>query len=299
MNRVPLMLAALLAQATASAAPIQPVEGGLYPVGTELTGPCDPGDLPSSATLWISDWRESSFEELDAQGLEVRTLGRISDLNGVCTASWGNELRNPVLTAPGAYLLRIVHGTITHRGSGNGSEWELVSEEYEIEEIRFRAIDCARELPGYEPSDAQRAAQLRVTPGIELFKITREPGSAVNSFGWALGIDRWFWEELDALGDRDGTVDPDDFALVLPAWGYGPAASCDFEDGKHKLALYGEAGGAARHLAAQPRGALPAHCGDWWESKQGPWTAILHRLEELEGGDHGSLLGCFEREVSR
>lgn len=298
MHRAPLLVAALFAHASAAAAPVQPVEGGNYPVGTELTGPCDPADPPSGDGLWINDWRESTFEKLDAEGFPVHTFGRVYDLNGACVPSWNNEtMKNPVLAAPGLYLLRVVHGTITHV-TGNGAEWELVDEKYEIEEIRFRAVDCPRELPGFEPSAGELAAQRRITPDIELFKITREPWYPVNSLGWALDVDGWLWEEMDALGDADGNVDRDDFILVLPAWGYQPAATCELEPGKHKLALYGEAGGTVRHVAAQPRASLPAYCGDWWESKQGPWTTILHRLEELDGASYGGLIGCFEKEGS-
>jgi len=36
--------------------------------------------------------------------------------------------------------------------------------------------------------------------------------------------------------------------------------------------------------------------GGWWESKLGREIRIIHRLEQLEGGEYGDVYRCYWKE---
>jgi hypothetical protein len=126
-------------------------------------------------------------------------------------------------------------------------------------------------------------------PNLETWSVTGPPtgGSSVpgsyNCIAWSLGItDDWVWPGR--------TVQ--DFDELYASYGWTVSQSCEREYRKRKVALYAN--------NSDPddctHGSRETHDCGWHESKLGPSERIMHIKTELEGGEYGNIIKCYEKQ---
>jgi hypothetical protein len=164
---------------------------------------------------------------------------------------------------------------------------------------------CGPFRPAADPTFLQDAKQryLLFENLTDCYGVTAQPTDTYNCIAWSAGdTTRWVWFEVDSFyGDANGVVEVADFDSFYKSSGYGPSPSCALEAGKEKVALFGKRttdprypdGWEPTHAARQAAASIPG--GDWWESKEGKYKQIIHRLNDLAGRDYGEVIKCYER----
>lgn len=123
------------------------------------------------------------------------------------------------------------------------------------------------------------------------FALTSKQTPTYNCIAWAASKDhRIWWPNLgywpigcpksDALSA---------FQKAFRAVGYESSSNGDLENGRIKVAFYGNNEGVLHAARQLPSGK--------WTSKLGPFVDMSHDLEALQGEEYGSLLGFMSRDV--
>lgn len=152
---------------------------------------------------------------------------------------------------------------------------------------------------GTDPTNQEKADMKGAFPNLKdgEFKKTGEatgakgphPGS-YNCFEWTLcKTDEWLESGIDAAGNNDGKLDLDDFDKFYKNIGIEvcpDSPKCDPECKKRKIAIFCKDGKPVH-------GSKETDDGGWWESKLGAGPRIIHKLDQLEGGQYGDVCRCY------
>ncbi len=118
-------------------------------------------------------------------------------------------------------------------------------------------------------------------PNLKTWSVTGESDGQYNCIAWSLGITNAFiWPGYTVK----------DFDAFYAKHGRKVSSNCDREYKKRKVALYGANPGDCRHASRETH-----DCG-WHESKLGGGIRIMHNKKELEGGQWGNILRCYEKQ---
>lgn len=154
----------------------------------------------------------------------------------------------------------------------------------------MRACNCAAAGTS-KPTPAQHTFLSGYFPLLKVdnYCVTGPATGTYNCIAWSVGnTSSWVWDDVDAAGNKNGTVEYSDFDAFYAARGLTPVANAT--PSNPVIALYGTASGPTH--AALNTGAA---CGSF-ESKLGANVRIAHSAPDLEGGStYGDLNRYYVR----
>ena len=162
-----------------------------------------------------------------------------------------------------------------------------------MQDIRGRGGITVICTGGRNPTAAERQHAIGKYPRLRdgEWKVTGEATCKYNCIEWSLcQDDEWVWPQVDDAGDDDGTVEISDFDEFYQDKGFTicgtSSADCRPECRKRKVALFAK-NGEPTHASKEILD------GGWWESKRGKNIKIMHKLDQMEGGDYGDVVRCY------
>jgi hypothetical protein len=118
-----------------------------------------------------------------------------------------------------------------------------------------------------------------VFPNLKTWSVTGKADGQYNCIGFSVGQNKMVW--------------PGDTVTIFDAFylthGWKTSSNCNREYKKRKIALYGTSTKDCMHASRETH-----DCG-WHESKLGGGILIMHNKKELEGGQWGNILKCYEK----
>jgi hypothetical protein len=147
---------------------------------------------------------------------------------------------------------------------------------------------------------SEKEAQSMIFPNLKCFGVLAERDDSYNCIASTTGHNVPIWWEVDEYyGNNDGVVSVEDFDNFYHYGGYYVSDDCQVEDGKHKIALYGEeqSDGTFEPTHAASQSEFQGPGGNWWESKEGKQKKALHKLEDIggkSGEGYGEVIKCYE-----
>jgi len=145
---------------------------------------------------------------------------------------------------------------------------------------------------GDPPTTKQKTRFQNWFPNLKTWSVTGPAtggywvSGSYNCIAWSVGVtDDWLWP--------GNTVQ--DFDAFYASYGWTISDSCERKYKKRKVALYA--------YNSDPNdcthGSRETHDCSWHESKCGGAERIMHIKSELEGGDYGSIIRCYEKQDSK
>jgi hypothetical protein len=134
---------------------------------------------------------------------------------------------------------------------------------------------------GHDPSQEDKGEYAGVFPNLKTWSVTSPDDPQYNCIAWTVGItNQSIWPPGDTVQHFDA---------FYAEYGLTVSNSCDREYKKRKVALYGFNSKDCRHASIETH-----DCG-WHESKLGSGLRIMHIKTELEGGQWGNIIRCYEK----
>ena len=154
---------------------------------------------------------------------------------------------------------------------------------------------------GFAPTALQAFRQKIAFPNLSCYSMQEQPNEQYSYVAFAVGVtDRLIDYEVDGYTNKDGKLSVSDFDTYFTYGGYKVSADCSIQQDKEKIALFGEQTGTPPiltdkfHVAKQAVGVDQTSC-PWFESKEGGSKRIIHRLQDLDGGEYDNLIKCYEK----
>ena len=197
------------------------------------------------------------------------------------------------------------------------SELDICVQECHVTTGCFTGICDLIEIPGrlphtdlgetawVNPKDGSKYSEYMIQkdsfPDLKCYGVIKSLDKSYNCIASTTGDLYWVWDEVDIYyGNNDGIVTVEDFDLYYFYGGYTVSDNCEQVAGKHKIALWGKINnkGEIEPTHAASQSTLPNLPGsDWWETKEGDFKTIIHKLNDISGTRYGEVIKCYERQL--